>query len=198
MSRIRGRDTGPERALRRALWGLGLRHRLQVRLEGCRPDLVFRAARVAVFVDGCFWHGCPDHYVAPRTPGRFWADKLRRNVERDRKSTAALERAGWRAIRLWEHEVEADAVAAASKVAAAVRAALGSKPFRPKPSMRVLEVRPLDAKGSLESRQLVPLRGERCEFEVRSRKTGKWKRAQAFAGRRRGAKNRVRKSGRSR
>ena len=194
MSRIRSRDTGPELALRRALWAMGLRYRLQCRVLGSRPDLVLRAARVAVFVDGCFWHGCPEHYVAPKGSRAFWRVKLRKNVDRDRRCTAALEREGWRVVRLWEHEVEVDADAAAQQVVVVVGEAAHGRPWRPPSSMRVAEVCPHDATGSLESRHLVPLRGEGSEVEVRRRCTDKWDRSQAFAERRRGAKKRGRKS----
>ncbi|HYO69174.1 MAG TPA: very short patch repair endonuclease, partial [Archangium sp.] len=79
MSRIRGKDTSPERLLRSALWRAGLRFRLQSRTPYGRPDVVFSKARVAVFIDGCFWHGCPDHYVRPRTRNDFWSSKLLEN-----------------------------------------------------------------------------------------------------------------------
>lgn len=90
MARIRGKDTGPEVALRRALWQAGLRYRLGMRVEGTRPDLTFPRARLVVFVDGCFWHGCPLHYVRPRTKEEFWALKLAVNTDRDRRQTVLL------------------------------------------------------------------------------------------------------------
>lgn len=105
MARIRGRDTRPEQLLRRALWKDGLRYRLQYRLTCGRPDLAFPGARLAVFIDGCFWHGCPEHYVRPRSRGDFWSRKLRENVERDIRQTQALQEAGWKVERVWEHEI---------------------------------------------------------------------------------------------
>ncbi|WP_418117932.1 very short patch repair endonuclease [Variovorax sp. 350MFTsu5.1] len=106
MARIRGKDTGPEVALRQALWRSGLRYRLGMRIEGARPDLVFPGARLVVFVDGCFWHGCPLHYVRPRSREDFWGLKLASNTDRDRRQTALLRSRGWRVIRIWEHELE--------------------------------------------------------------------------------------------
>jgi len=115
MSRIRGANTGPEVALRRALWSLGWRYRLKAPLPG-RPDIAFPRQRVAVFVDGCFWHGCPRHYTAPSNNHSFWAAKLAENQARDGRVAAQLKAGGWRIIRLWEHEIEADAVKAARRV----------------------------------------------------------------------------------
>ena len=113
MARIRGRDTKPESLLRRALWARGLRYRkhLPIQISGkkrkqtVKPDLVFPARQVAVFVDGCFWHGCPDHYVRPRTRHEFWAAKLVENVERDQRQTAQVTSLGWTVLRVWEHEL---------------------------------------------------------------------------------------------
>jgi len=104
MSRIRGRDTGPELVLRRALWARGLRYRLENKLPG-RPDIVFRGAKVAVFVDGCFWHGCPLHAVRPKANAEFWRKKLDANIERDTRVTAELKEMGWHVLRFWEHEI---------------------------------------------------------------------------------------------
>lgn len=115
MSRIRGRDTGPEVRLRKALWSSGVRYRLRSQLPG-HPDLVFHRARVAVFVDGCFWHGCPQHFVQPRSNGDFWRTKLERNIARDREVDVELAQLGWKAVRVWEHEIDADPTAAAESV----------------------------------------------------------------------------------
>ena len=105
MSRIRSRDTRPEMLLRRALWSAGLRYRVHGPGLPGRPDVVFPGRKVVVFVDGCFWHGCPLHYRTPPSPGPYWSAKLARNVGRDARDTAALETAGWRVVRVWEHEV---------------------------------------------------------------------------------------------
>ena len=106
MSRIRGANTTPELLLRKALWNEGLRYRLHLRVEGSRPDLVFASRRLVVFVDGCFWHGCPQHYVRPRARSAFWADKLTVNTSRDRTQTIRLIEKRWRVLRFWEHEIE--------------------------------------------------------------------------------------------
>jgi DNA mismatch endonuclease (patch repair protein) len=104
----RRRDTGPELLIRSLLHRAGLRFRVDRRLTvdgvACRPDIVFSRARVAVFVDGCFWHGCPEHGELPRANRAFWEEKLGRNAERDRRQDAALSAAGWRVVRIWEHE----------------------------------------------------------------------------------------------
>lgn len=103
----RGRDTGPELAVRRALHAMGLRYRVDHPLpfdRRRRGDIVFTRAKVAVFIDGCFWHGCPDHGVMPRTNSAFWAAKIARNRERDADTTARLVEQGWVVLRFWEHE----------------------------------------------------------------------------------------------
>jgi DNA mismatch endonuclease, patch repair protein len=110
-------DTKPELALRRALHGRGYRYRKDYRLDldggkRVRPDIAFTARRVAVFVDGCFWHSCPEHGSKPAVNVGYWDPKLRRNVERDRAADTALAAAGWEVVRIWEHESVADAVAA--------------------------------------------------------------------------------------
>lgn len=111
----RGRDTRPELAVRSLLHGMGLRYRLGLRLSvgdvRVRPDITFTRRRVAVFVDGCFWHGCPEHQRKPRSNVDYWKPKLDANVARDRRVDAALLAAGWRVVRVWEHEDPADAAA---------------------------------------------------------------------------------------
>ncbi|WP_245908295.1 very short patch repair endonuclease [Pseudosporangium ferrugineum] len=108
MQANRRADTKPEVALRSALHRLGYRYRkdLLIRLTDVRvrPDIVFTARKVAVFVDGCFWHVCPQHGRQPTTNEWYWAPKLRRNMERDRLANAALTAAGWQVVRIWEHE----------------------------------------------------------------------------------------------
>jgi DNA mismatch endonuclease (patch repair protein) len=119
----RERDTGIERAIRSLLHARGLRFRIHRRLlKGSRRevDVVFPGARVAVFVDGCFWHGCPEHGTWPRNNAAFWRRKIEENVRRDRDTNARLEADGWTVLRIWEHESPAEA---ASRVAAAVDAA---------------------------------------------------------------------------
>ena len=109
----RGRDTRPEVLLRRELYRRGLRYRVHHRpLEQlrCRADVVFLRARVAVFVDGCFWHGCAEHAHQVRKNAGYWAEKVARNRERDSRNDSALAAAGWVSLRVWEHE-SPDAVA---------------------------------------------------------------------------------------
>lgn len=121
MSRVRGSNTSPERKLRSAMWQMGLRFRLGQRIGRTRPDVVFKGARLAIFVDGCFWHSCPVHKSRPQSNRHFWDEKLARNVARDNKTTADLESAGWTVMRFWEHEVEGDAMACALKIADALK-----------------------------------------------------------------------------
>ena len=106
MSRIRGKDTKPEIVLRKLLWAAGYRYRLKNRLPG-RPDIIFPGSKLAIFIDGCFWHGCPKHAVMPKTNRAFWRRKLYRNMERDREVNQQLRKMGWRVVRLWEHQVDA-------------------------------------------------------------------------------------------
>ena len=120
MSRIRARNTKPEIALRAALWSLGLRYRLHYPISGT-PDVVFPRQRVAVFVDGCFWHGCPEHSVKPKTNSAFWKDKLEKNVERDRGNEIELAELGWTLVRFWEHEVEQSPNECAARVLALLK-----------------------------------------------------------------------------
>lgn len=118
MSRIKGRNTGPELSLRHYVWALGLRYRLQYRIGRTRPDMVFIGAKLAVFVDGCFWHGCPLHSTMPKNNREFWKEKLTRNRERDAQNTQWLVTNGWRVLRLWEHEIEASPAVCAQRIAA--------------------------------------------------------------------------------
>lgn len=116
------RDTMPELALRRRLHALGLRYRVdRAPIPGLRrrADVVFGPARVAVYLDGCFWHGCPDHGNQPRTNSAYWKAKLERNRARDADTGARLAAAGWQVVRAWEHE---DVTVVAARVQAAVRA----------------------------------------------------------------------------
>jgi DNA mismatch endonuclease (patch repair protein) len=112
----RGRDTRRELALRSAAHALGLRYRVSVRpVRELRrtADLVFPGAKVAVFMDGCFWHGCPDHHTVAATNADYWAEKVASNRARDEDTDRRLEDAGWTSIRVWEHE---DPVAAAERI----------------------------------------------------------------------------------
>lgn len=105
MSQIKGKNTKPEVALRKALWELGYRYRIKNKLPG-KPDLVFSSLRTVVFIDGCFWHKCPNHFVQPKTRAEFWLNKINGNVTRDQQNDDALRLDGWQFIRVWEHEIK--------------------------------------------------------------------------------------------
>ena len=116
MQANRSRDTRPELLVRRAVHAMGLRYRVASRpIAHIRvsADMVFRGPRVAVFIDGCFWHGCPAHSTSPRTNAGYWAAKIAANRERDARADRLLRNAGWTVIRVWEHE---DPPQAAAKV----------------------------------------------------------------------------------
>jgi DNA mismatch endonuclease, patch repair protein len=123
MRRNRRRDSGPELALRSALHRRGLRFRIDLPIKTesrmVRPDVVFTRARLAVFVDGCFWHCCPEHGNVPKANKGYWRPKLEGNVKRDRLVDAELSAAGWRVVRAWEHE---DPEEVAEQIAAAYSA----------------------------------------------------------------------------
>ncbi|MER7474534.1 very short patch repair endonuclease [Micromonospora sp. NPDC000018] len=104
MKRIRRASTKPELLIRQELHRRGLRFRINHPALPGRPDIVFTKARLAVFVDGCFWHQCPEHGVMPKNNREWWQAKLRRNVERDREKDAALTALGWQVLHFWEHE----------------------------------------------------------------------------------------------
>ena len=122
MSTFPRRDTTPELELRRELWRRGLRYRVDRPLDGKRrrrADLTFVGAKVVVFVDGCFWHGCPQHGTSPKANAEWWTEKLARNVARDADTNDYLAAQGWTVLRFWEHE---DMLGAAEQVERAVRA----------------------------------------------------------------------------
>lgn len=122
MQSNKSRDTKPELALRSAVHARGLRYRVSAKpLAGVRrtADLVFPRAKVAVFLDGCFWHGCPEHHTVASANAKFWADKVEGNRKRDRDTDGRLAEAGWVSVRVWEHE---NAVEAARRVEDIVRA----------------------------------------------------------------------------
>ena len=118
----RRRDTAPELAVRRLLHAAGFRYRVDFAPLGGRrkADIVFTGAHIAVFIDGCFWHGCPTHATLPKSNADYWLPKLSKNKERDRDTDRLLEVAGWRVLRFWEHE---DPRGVADAVIASVRSA---------------------------------------------------------------------------
>ena len=127
MARVRSRDTIPETALRKALWSRGFRYRVRPALPGT-PDLAFTRARVTVFVDGCFWHKCPEHYREPATNVEFWRRKVARNVARDQRVDEELADLGWSVTRIWEHEALSNSQEAVDYVIQAVESATPGVP----------------------------------------------------------------------
>jgi DNA mismatch endonuclease (patch repair protein) len=121
MSRARRRDTAPEVAIRREAHRRGLRYRVDAGIPGLprrRADMVFLGRKVAVFIDGCFWHSCPVHATTPTANQEWWVAKLQRNEQRDRHTDEHLRGLGWTVLRFWEHE---DAVAAVDDIEHVVR-----------------------------------------------------------------------------
>jgi DNA mismatch endonuclease, patch repair protein len=135
MKANRRTNTKPELALRSALHARGYRYRKDFRLDlparRVRPDIAFTSRKVAVFVDGCFWHACPEHGTKPAANTWYWGPKLQRNVERDRAADAALAAAGWAVVRIWEHETVDAAVAAV--IDALVRSGAAPRPASAQP-----------------------------------------------------------------
>ena len=150
-----------------------MRYRVHARTPVGRPDVVFLGAKVAVFVDGCQWHGCPVHYVRPRSNGEFWANKLIENTSRDRRQTLALEATGWRVVRVWEHDVYEDLNTLVEQIASAVE---GTETGQP-PVWRVFHVEPISEDGWQERRHLDELRDAEATRVVEGRRnTTKWRR----------------------
>jgi DNA mismatch endonuclease (patch repair protein) len=124
------KDTGPELRLRSSLHASGLRYRTNysIRADERRPilvDVAFTKLRLAVFVDGCFWHACPAHGTMPKANFDYWSQKLSRTLERDRETTARLERAGWTVLRFWEHQEPCEARDRISEMVATLRNKFG-------------------------------------------------------------------------
>jgi len=118
------RDTSAEMRIRHRLHGMGFRYRVDfpvLERPRRRADLAFTRARVAVFVDGCFWHGCPEHGTWPKANADFWREKIETNIERDLDTNQRLDAKGWKVIRVWEHE---DPAKAAKQIAMAVRSGM--------------------------------------------------------------------------
>jgi DNA mismatch endonuclease (patch repair protein) len=169
MARIRGARTRPETVLHEALAAAGLAFEANGRTPVGRPDLVDAERHVAVFIDGCFWHGCPDHYVRPRSREEFWSAKLKENVARDRRQTAELVGLGWIVVRLWECDINERLDASVEVIRAALDGtrAVGAR-------WVVVSVESLDSTGSLERRQLETLNEPvRARYEDGRRSTRK-------------------------
>ncbi|WP_262380055.1 very short patch repair endonuclease [Nonomuraea sp. PA05] len=112
MSKQRRRDTAPEISVRKLLHARGLRYRVAWPIPGLKRrsvDIAFTRAKVAVFVDGCFWHSCPEHATRPAANDTWWAEKLAKNMARDAATNEHLQQAGWRVVRIWEHEDPSEA-----------------------------------------------------------------------------------------
>jgi len=172
MARIKNKNTSPELVFRKALWQRGLRYRLHVKTPFGRPDLVFPGKNVALFVDGCFWHGCPIHYVRPRSRGDFWAAKLVENVARDCFQTRSLETNGWRVFRVWEHEVFTQLPEVITQVQQLLEVSDKTLPT----SWRVFKVAPLDETGHFEKRYMLDLRdSQKLQCIEGARLTTKWR-----------------------
>lgn len=127
MRRQASKDTGIELAVRRLLHADGLRYRVEYPVPGMarrRIDVAFTRAKVAVLIDGCFWHGCPLHATQPKANAEWWRNKLDRNMARDRETTEHLTALGWTVLRFWEHE---DPAEVAARVGAAVERRLGER-----------------------------------------------------------------------
>ncbi len=130
MSRQNSRDTAPEVAVRRLLHAEGLRYRVNVPVPGIPRrtiDIVFPKAKIAIFMDGCFWHGCPEHATQPKSNAEWWRVKLDKNMARDVETTEHLLAEGWTVLRFWEHET-ADGVARQISVSLAARRPPPTKP----------------------------------------------------------------------
>jgi len=155
-------DTKPEVLVRSAVHRRGLRfrkhHLLRVGGIRVRPDVVFTRWKVAVFIDGCFWHRCPDHHHAPRRNADYWGPKLQANVDRDLRNGQALTASGWTVVRVWEHE---DAEVAADEIASAVLAARSTFSSAPRVAERAASL-PLDASVSTVAPETLMEAALRC------------------------------------
>lgn len=173
MARIRAKDTDPEKRLRSALWSAGLRYRIHAKTPVGKPDVVFSGRRVAIFINGCFWHGCPKHYVRPKTRADFWSRKLRINVERDRRQTRDLEASGWKVLHVWEHEIYEDLEGIVSRA----RQALAGKKMALATDWRVVRVEEISKDENIERRHMEDLRDILVvRHEEGRRVTAKWRR----------------------
>ena len=116
MSRIQGKNTGPEVKLRKLLYSKGIRgYRIHYKLPG-KPDIVFTKKKIAIFIDGCFWHKCPVCFQEPETRKEFWMKKIQSNIDRDKKVDEKLKNDGWTVIRIWEHEIRKEPENAVKKI----------------------------------------------------------------------------------
>ena len=120
MSQIKGKDTQPEIKLRKEIFSSGLKgHKIHKKIAG-KPDIVFPKQRIAVFIDGCFWHKCPKCYQEPKTNNKFWSEKINANKRRDKKVNTQLKKDGWTILRFWEHEIKVNSSRCVEKIKNAV------------------------------------------------------------------------------
>ena len=115
MSQIKSSGTKPEISVRNLIWREGYRYRIGHGLSG-KPDMVFPSYRIAVFIDGCFWHGCPKHCRMPSSNIRYWERKISGNQKRDRRIRKQLKKEGWTVIRIWEHDIKKSPEKATDKI----------------------------------------------------------------------------------
>ena len=133
MQANRRSDTGPELRYRRQLHALGIRFRVGVKVEPAlrrTADVAIKSLRLAIFIDGCFWHGCPEHWSCPQTNEEFWSSKIAKNIRRDRETDQILRDKGWTVMRFWEHE---EAGGAAQKTREWIRATRSKGKVPPPP-----------------------------------------------------------------
>ena len=105
MSQIKSKNTKPEKAVKKLIWKKGYRYRIGHGFAG-KPDMVFPSYKVAVFIDGCFWHACPKHCRMPSSNVKYWKQKISGNKKRDKKNNRLLKKEGWKVVRIWEHEIK--------------------------------------------------------------------------------------------
>lgn len=129
MRKVKSKDTSLELRIRSALHRRGLRFRLAYPLPG-KPDIVFVRSRVVVFVDSCFWHGCPKHVRMPKANAEYWIHKIARNARRDSEVKSRYKRRGWKLLRFWEHQLKRDFEGCVSRVEKAVRSRTGNRSTR--------------------------------------------------------------------
>lgn len=114
MSRIRSEWTKPEVAVHNALKGYRIKHTMHPEIAGS-PDVIIPSHKIAIFINGCFWHGCPEHYRPPKSNVEFWRKKVGDNMRRDRKNAAVLRRSGWKVIVIWEHDLPRNKMTASAE-----------------------------------------------------------------------------------
>ncbi|MFF3937693.1 very short patch repair endonuclease [Streptomyces phaeofaciens] len=139
MSRQLSKDTGAELAVRRLLHAAGLRYRVEYPVPGMprrRIDVAFTGVKVAVLIDGCFWHGCPQHATQPKSNAAWWRNKLDRNMARDRETTDHLAAQGWTVLRFWEHVPPGEVAGAVQAAVELERQAQGRNKGRTRSSDR--------------------------------------------------------------